>query len=62
MKNKQIIELIVIFIGVLIAGLLVHKVFLNLDYEILRSFIVATGATLWRFLIIIKRFSQRPRR
>ena len=57
-KTKVIIELIIIFVVVLIAGLAIHKVFLNLEYEVLRSSIVAIGVTLWRYLSIRKQTAE----
>lgn len=54
MNQKRIIELVVIFLTAWAVGLLIQKLFLNLDYEVLRSFIVAVGVTVWRFLTIKK--------
>jgi len=44
------IKIALVFAGVFFLGILIHKAFLNLDFEILRSFIVATGSAVWYYL------------
>ena len=47
--NKKI-KTAIVFVLVWLLGILIHKAFLNLDFEVLRSFIVATGSAAWYYL------------
>ncbi len=42
-KNKEIIKLIIIFLVVWAGFIVIHELFLNLEYGVLRSFILGVG-------------------
>ncbi len=44
MKKKGIIELVIIFLIVWTGFIVIHELFLNLEYGVLRSFILGVGA------------------
>ena len=57
-ENKKIIELVIIFLIVFLTSIAVHMTFLNLEYGLLRSFILGIGAVVCRY-VYIKNKSQR---
>ena len=48
-KKRKAIESIVILLVIWALGIIIHELFLDLEYGVLRSFIVGAGAAIWRY-------------
>lgn len=51
MKKKEMIELVIIFLVVWIGFIVIHELFLNLEYGVLRSFILGVGTAASYYVI-----------
>ena len=54
-RKKVIIQSLVILLAVWALGIIIHELFLNLEYGVLRSFIVGAGVVIGRYLVLNKK-------
>jgi len=59
MKAKFYLETLFIFIAVFATGMALHSKFFDLDFEILRSLILAMSVAIFRFLAVRKSYQKR---
>ena len=59
MKLKFILETFFIFVAVFATGMALHSTFFDLDFEILRSLILAFAVALFRFLAVRKSYEKK---